>query len=367
MLSLSFTGLSTLHGADPAESGRRQVYPLDAGKVRINAELVAGDLKNIPEKDQHMPAVWYIIPALSSIKRLPDAYPEDGEVLGDLTFIAARGEYEPASFVLYPQQDVDRLTFTVSDLVHEKSAEKIPADCLDLKLVKIWYQQGTAWYSYFGDNFGRVLCPELLVNDENLIYVDPETRDNYVRYSNADGSESYVWNSASFMLTDYKRDAQVCTAMVQDAPQLQSVVLNRNEWKQFMCTLHVPQDAGEGLYHGTIRIQADGIPAGEIPVLVRVLPFSLPVPKTNYDLDKEFYLTFYGAGTGNPKVLKNLAAHNMRQPLWFPLIDPLNPDRMQQYADAGRKAGLPLKPAFAAGPGAGIEKDLEDYEARVRK
>ncbi len=233
--------------------------------------------------------------------------------------------------------------------------------------MKIWYQQGSAWYSFFSDNLASILCPELLVNDENLIYADPETKDNYVRYDNADGTKRYFWNSANFMLTDYSMDAQVCTAMLADAETLQPVVLNKNEWKQFFCTLHIPRDTAPGLYTGSITVIADENEIGKIPVHIRVLPFELPLPKTNYDLNKEFYLSFYGAVTDNPRVVKNLAAHNARHPYGYPIIDPLNPDRMQQCADLAKETGMGLRPAFAAGPGAGIAKDLNEQREKIRK
>ncbi|MBP8789015.1 MAG: hypothetical protein KBH41_16400 [Azonexus sp.] len=64
--------------------------------------------------------------------------------------------------------------------------QALPASALDLKFVKVWYQNGNAWWSYFGDS-GVRLCPELLVNDEDLIRVDTEKKANYARLVEPDG------------------------------------------------------------------------------------------------------------------------------------------------------------------------------------
>ena len=188
----------------PASDGlKRQKYILDPAKVKANAAKVAADLKKVPAEWQKAPVLYYAVEAMSDIKRLPDRYPVDGALAAPLEIVAAKGEFEPASFVVYPQKDVDRFELKVSDLKNS-SGNTIPASAVDLKLVKIWYQCGAGWFSFMADPFGRTLTPELLVNDENLIWVDPATKDNYARYSNKDGSTHYEWISADFMVTDYK-------------------------------------------------------------------------------------------------------------------------------------------------------------------
>ena len=61
------------------------------------------------------PVVWYTVNPLSNVPRLPDSYPDDGTIWGSLDYIMAQGEYEPASFVVYPRKNVEKLTFKVSD------------------------------------------------------------------------------------------------------------------------------------------------------------------------------------------------------------------------------------------------------------
>src|SRR5690606_21316217 len=45
-----------------------------------------------------------------------------------------------------------------------------------------------------------------------------------------------------------------------------------------------------------INLIADGRPPGAMEVVVRVLPFSLPRPKTYYDTRKDYLVTIYATG-----------------------------------------------------------------------
>lgn len=138
------------------------------------------------ERDIEKAGVWkdrvlavYAVPAISSIKRLPDVIPPDGELSDQVKIIAAKGEFEPASFVVFPLKDISALELRVSALVGRQ--REIPAAAIDAKVVKCWYQAGTAWHSYFADPTRRELVPELLLHDDSLIRVDYKTQDNYLR------------------------------------------------------------------------------------------------------------------------------------------------------------------------------------------
>ena len=127
----------------------------------------------------------WAVPAMSEMMRLPDKMPEDGVKGGTVTIIAAKDEYEPGSFVVRSDEDLGKVEFTLSEFRSDADV-LFPADALDLKFVKVWYQNRNAWFSYFGDT-GFKLCPELLVNDEDLIRVDAEKAANYARLVGADG------------------------------------------------------------------------------------------------------------------------------------------------------------------------------------
>ncbi len=126
---------------------RGQTTP-EAKLAVANAVRVAADLARQPTPAGQ--TVHYAVPPMSEKQRLPDAYPLDGVVNAPVRIIAARDEYEAGSFVVYPLSSLGKVTcelgaFTSAD------GKVFPKDNLDLKVVKVWYQNRNAWYSYFGD------------------------------------------------------------------------------------------------------------------------------------------------------------------------------------------------------------------------
>lgn len=284
------------------------------------AALLAG-----PAVAQNME--YSVVPAMSSVKRLPTTEPTDGVKSGTLGFVAAKGEFESASFVIKSDKAAKKVVLKATDLKNEKG-DKIPASALDIKIMKIWYQTGTGWHSYFADCTGRTLVPELLLNDENLVKVDHKRKDNYLRVTNPQGKVEYVWISCPVEL-EVKLDTW--KNKIADAPTLQPFTLDPNAWKQIWVTLEAPKKA-EGLYKGAINVTIDGKKMQSIPVSVRVLPFELPAPKTNYDLTRDYYTSTYTGMRLNSYLTenggdwasaearlranyKNLKRHNMLNPM----------------------------------------------------
>ncbi len=340
----------TAPDAVPSRPGR-QIYKISPEKAKNNSEKVSADLNKIPEW-RNSPAVYYVVDPLSDIRRTPDLYPEDGRFSAPLEIVAARGEFEPGSFVVYARKNVDKFTLQLTELKNEKNGDVIPASALDAKLVKVWYQCGAGWCGEFSDPLGRILVPELLVNDENLIFCDPATQDNYARYSNKDGSTTYEWISADFQVTGYKFSNMVRIAMLKDADTLQPVVLNKDEFKQFMITAHVPQNAKGGIYTGKIVLKAEGKNIGVIPVQLGVLNFELPEAATHYDLNKPFRLSpeIVGRPQDIPRILQNLIEHNALYIPGAPKVDPGDEEKFAREIDILKKAGAKLQPLFYSGP-----------------
>lgn len=343
----------TAPDAIPSKPGR-QVYRIDPRTAADNAAKVKRDTEALPAW-RNAPAVYYVVDPLSDIRRTPDLYPEDGRVAGTLEIIAAKGEFEPASFTVYARKNADKFTLKISDLKNAKTGTVIPASALDPKLVKVWYQCGGGWCSQFSDPLGRLLLPELLLNDEKLIFADPATQDNYARYSNKDGSETYEWISADFQVTNYKHANMVRIDMLKDADTLQPVVLNKDEFKQFMITAHVPKNVPGGVYEGTIALNMDGKVIGTIPVRLGVLNFELPDAATHYDINKPIYMWMglYGRVADQASVLKNLIEHNAPYINATPKVDPNREDEFVRDIDLIRKAGGKLRPLFLGGPTVG--------------
>lgn len=331
---------SALTAADET-AGFRQRYILDKGKAKENAAKVRGDLADAGKKGS--PVAVYTVPAMSEVKRLADTFPEDGTLFGKLSWIASRGEFEPASFVMYSMKDEDGVIIDASDLVCGN--EKIPASAIDFRVVKLWYQSGSAWYGYFSDITHRTLVPELILHDENLIRTDDSTKDYYVRYENEDGSRRWAWMSARFDVTDYAFDNQANQGLIKDADTLQPFVLNEGEFKQILATIRIPDGQREGVYSGMLKLRnKEGRELAALDMRARVLPLDLPAPATSYNPDKGFYLCLYGTGTRNPKIMKDLADHNCLNPMGFPSIDPLNPGGLDRDIKLAAEYGLSTKP-----------------------
>ena len=170
--------------------------------------------------------------------------------------------------------------------------------------MKVWYQNGNGWYSYFQD-VGKRLCPELLLNDEDLIRVDEKTEDNYARLTEKDGKVSWFWITAPRcaakvrtpeVYQSYHRSNESFLCMkenFQDAAEFKGATLEGGRCKQFFLTAHVAKDAKPGLYKGEVVIQgAGGQRIDSIPVVLRVLDFTLPKPKCYFDVEKD-YVTWF--------------------------------------------------------------------------
>jgi hypothetical protein len=155
----------------------------DAGRTAAaNAVRVAGDFLDAPPKG---PVVHYAVPAMRGVQRLPYSSTADGEPGAAVAIIAARGEYEPGSFVVCALHDLGKCDFSVGPL-KTKDGAPFPAADLDLRLVKVWYQNRNAWFNYFGDT-GFKLVPELLLHNEDLIRVDESQEANYARITPVGG------------------------------------------------------------------------------------------------------------------------------------------------------------------------------------
>ena len=344
-------------------------YPIGKTTQDANRRLVEATAEGAYWKGQRLAVCT--VEAMSGIRRTPDLFPADGDFSKPLRFIAARGEYEPGSFLLFAFDDLDGVQVTAGDLVG-KSGARIPASAIDLTVVKVWYQSGTAWGGFHGDHLRRVPVPELMVKDEKLIEVDHARKENFVRADFFGGKPEYRWISFMGAVCDYGYFG-VKNSWLHDAKSLRPVSLQKNAFKQFFATLHVPPRATPGLYRGTISVAIDGKPSVKIPVEARVLPFELPRPATLRDLDREFYASVYMGHmdmTENPAIAKNLAAHNVLHPL-LPGVE------TEEAADALAKTltenGLATNTLFSVLPSAGIstsyppDKDDKDYKKHLSR
>jgi len=242
---------------------------MPANAARVKALGAKGDVS------------WFAVPAMSDVMRLGDVWPSDGRFEKPVRCVLAQDEWESCSFQLFAFKDLDGV---------ELKVEGLPFDH-DLRVVKLWFQNGNAWVSYF-DDAGLKLVPELLLHDENLIRVETKgVAANFARVTK-DGKEDYVWISAPKGLDAGAFDP--FDPGFADAATLRPVRLEKNAFKQFFLTLHPKKGQKPGVYKATIKVTRKGEKGKsseellQIPLAVRVLPFELPLPLCYRQLDQKY-------------------------------------------------------------------------------
>jgi hypothetical protein len=263
------------------------------------------------------------LPPISSRPVLPRTTDElrdlSGVISDTLGVTATPGEYEPASFVVYALSDIHDLEVRVGDL--KNGTNTISRSQIDVKTVKRWYQAGSAWTGIGQNKSKRVLVPELLLNDDTLVKVDHQTKENYLKLS-FPAETRYVWISNP-------QGVSVSTILscdsypVKDSPTLLPVSIASGDDKQFWLTVHVPNEAPAGTYTGPIELYAGTERLAELQLEVCVLPFKLSDPYYTSSLYYRGMLDPTGRGSVSSEVksetqmrkeLENMYAHGVTNP-----------------------------------------------------
>lgn len=260
------------------DSVRQKGYPTpdSYNSLRSLSQNMVFLSQNASLGEAHVDQVLFTFPfppimsVMNSPRILPETPPGFAALGDNMSIQACRGTYEPMSFILRAERKVVGIKISVSDLVGPDE-KKIPASAVDIKLVKCWYQAGDADIS---KTEKRVLLPELLLNDDKLVKVDYVQQQNFLKVT-IGGKEQYVGNSLP-------QDTIPAGAIIKDADVLQPFDLEAKSNKQVWVTVHVPVNAAAGVYHGTIRLQATGIPPADMNFTVTVLPFDLHPPSLEY-------------------------------------------------------------------------------------
>ncbi|MBN1545802.1 MAG: hypothetical protein JW902_04000 [Syntrophaceae bacterium] len=118
---------------------------------------------------------------ISDIEILPFVDPVPNTIKEKVISIRTRvGEHEPASIVLRAgKNDLERVDIEVTPLRRDSGNESVCPENIDLRLVKCWYQSGRNVFK--GNSSGKVLVPELLLHDDDLVRVNHEQQLNLVR------------------------------------------------------------------------------------------------------------------------------------------------------------------------------------------
>jgi len=105
--------------------------------------------------------VLYTRRAICDDRVLPNRLPVPAQIGDTIRLVATPGEFEPATFICFACDDLQQVQLEATPL-HCGSAQ-IPAAAVDLRVVKVWYQNGI---SSIGFRKGqRILVPELLLKE----------------------------------------------------------------------------------------------------------------------------------------------------------------------------------------------------------
>ena len=286
--------------------------------VKAKADLM---LRRLARADQKL--LVYATPPVTNDPILPwtDIPAKPADVMA---IRACQGEYEPASFVAYPITEDLTIEVAATDL--KGSAGTILSSNVDIRVVKCWYQAGRSegysnppkYVEEVGekdimilentpvDEGRRVLTPELLLKDDDLVRTEKWYRQNFVKLKYPDGTNRWLWISAPKVVfrdgmtvnpwvmspdtVGKPDDTSVENQPISDARTLQPVSIPKRTSKQFWITVHVPEDSKAGDYEGEIQIRAQGKLLETLKLRLEVLPFDLePNP-----LESSIYLHFFG-------------------------------------------------------------------------
>ena len=327
---------------------------MESIKLVESAILRSGNLDDIYLSSNIKDMLCFIKKPISTKKVLPStAVPG---AIGELvTCTLTPGEYEPVSFVLRSTRDITQLNLLVSDLTHKETSDTITASIVDIRVVKCWYQGGTAW-SGVRYSPEKVLVPELLLYDDSLIRVNHETKTHEFKVTENDGSYRYVPTTVG---REYDGASWTFTAdefPIADSSSLKPVDLANGENKQFWVTIKAPENATPGIYSGRINLISRDENLGFITMLVNILPFKLPEPSLEYSifyrgrLNKSNQATISSESKSElqfRRELENMIAHGIKNPTIYQ--SPSDKELLGKVLNIRKQLGLSGEPLYFYG------------------
>lgn len=247
------------------------IFFLIAGSQTIPASANAADI--------------YVLPAIIDYKLLPTSQIPSYYLSDNITIKASPGEFEPASFAIHANMNINNITISSTDLIW--SRETIPSSNVDIRTVKCWHQGG---YSFDPYVHGRYLTPELLLKEDSLVKVTGDNSDlidfsnpsgkNYLKLTNGeykDISSSAIEPSEFFEIPISQRP-------VKDSITLKPIDIKQGYNKQIWITMHVPHGTKPGNYKGTITLKTDTTVLKDMNVYLQVFPIVLSEPNMEYSI-----------------------------------------------------------------------------------
>ncbi len=270
----------------------------------------------------------------------------------------ARGEYEPASFLIESGKPLEQVMVQVSDLSGD--AGVLPSEIVDVRIVQKTYRTST---------WGNVTMPWILVHDPHML----EIIDKPAKWVSDLTNETY---KSPVAFEDYK--ARYSKMMRLNKELIDTDVLQPSDiedYRQFWLTVHVPDDAESGTYHAKVTITANNAEPTILNLEVTVPSFDLLPPKFEYSvyfptMVKFDHLTdeqFAQVAKYNPvseqqylAELQNMAAHGCLNPNIYqgPERDEtgnIHFTKLSRILDLREQAGMPKGVTLYIFEGAGMQ------------
>jgi len=300
------------------------------------------------------PYLLYTPAAITNIRFTADVFPIPAPIGKELSCSGCRGEYESVSAAVYALEQIKGMTVLATDL--KGSAGIIPAKNIDIYVVKCWYQAGREIW----DTQHKTYVPELLLKDDNLVRVDTEKQEDYLRSTAADGTETYLLCSGS--TSENLKDVRPI-----DAAQPQPVDIPAGSLKQFWINIHIPANAKPGEYRGVIRFSV-GKKTRDLPLRVTVHPFDLAPSRLIYSIYYRSRLSPDGQPTITSEYkseeqyraeIADLKSHGVLYPTNYEGMG----EKLRRILEIRREVGLPGGIFFTLGQGTGATEDPDELKS----
>ena len=217
---------------------------------------------------------WQVWPATGE-RVIPSTQQPVGVSNATIRVVGARGATASASFALRSAEALDGVSIKVEDLADAKG-NRLPDSAIDIRVVKLWYQDANGWFSDERAPGEAVLVPELLLHDDSLVQTDPATKENVIR--SADGTSRRIKAAPGGSTTPSLKGF----VAADDAPALLPLGLAANETRQFFMKFDIAADAAPGLYKGRVTIAGKAKAFGSFDLFLKINDFTLGQPTSRF-------------------------------------------------------------------------------------
>ena len=179
--------------------------------------------------------------------------------LTDVSLIGARGETLASSIVVDSTKPMKDMMVSISDLRNEKSGKTIDRSAFDIRVVKRWYRARYSWNKIVR-NEERELLPNLLIHNDDLIYVDQISQKNYVLLGHKKQKYHALDDiSESLKETKWGYHPEIWDFYIKDSKTLQPFDVGPNQFQQLWINADIPNDTPSGIYSGKYLFEQWGL------------------------------------------------------------------------------------------------------------